>query len=159
MANTAPAEVANPQTNMLSRMPSPRGKNSLRFRGKDVDSFLVEYEHFMTHMNLTNEMKCKEIRIYFSKKEKQVLDVLEGYVTSNWEDLKQGLKSLYTSSAERKIYQPRDLQHFIAKKRKISKLIHFDTYCHQFIVITASLEVQNTLLGYDRVRNMSQKSM
>ncbi len=114
------------------------------------DSFLVEYEHFVTHANLTDEMKCKEIRIYFSKKEKRVLDVLEGYVTSNWEDLKRGLKSLYTSSAERKIYQPRDLQRFIVKKRKISKLIHFDTYRRQFIVITAGLEARNALSGYDR---------
>ena len=98
--------VTNLPTNVLSRMPSPRGKNSLRFRGKDIESFLTEYEHFATHANLTDEMRCEEIRIYFSKREKRVLDILDGYTLGNWEDLKRELKSLYTSSAERKIYQP-----------------------------------------------------
>src|SRR5258705_11943240 len=142
--------VTNLPTNVLSRMPSPRGKNSLRFRGKDIESFLTEYEHFATHANLTDEVKCEEIRIYFSKREKRVLDVLGGYQTLDWDDLKEQLRSLYTSSAERKVYQPRDIQRYITKKRKISKLIHFDTYRCQFIVITAGLEARNALSEYDR---------
>ncbi len=97
--------VTNLPTNVLSCMPSPCGKNSLCFQGKDIKSFLTEYEHFATHANLTDEMRCEEIRIYFSKREKQVLDVLDGYTSGNWEDLKRELKSLYMSSAERKIYQ------------------------------------------------------
>src|SRR5258705_4856476 len=135
--------VTNPPTNVLSHMPSPHGKNSLHFQGKDIESFLTEYEHFATHANLTDEVKCEEIRIYFSKREKRVLDGLGGYQTLDWEDLKEQLRSLYTSSAERKVYQPRDIQQYIAKKRKISKLIHFDTYQCQFIVITAGLAAHN----------------
>ena len=123
-----PVEVANPPTNILSCMPSPRGKNSLRFRGKDIESFLTEYEHFAMHANLTDEVKCEEIRIYFSKREKRVLDILGGYQMLDWDDLKEQLRSLYTLLAKRKVYQPRDIQQYIAKKRKISKLIHFDTY-------------------------------
>jgi len=137
-------------TNLLYHMPSPRGKSSLCFHGKDVDDFLTEYEHFAGHANLTDERKCAEIRIYFSKKEKRVLDVLEGYQRGDWSRLKSELKSLYTSSAERKTYQPRDIQRFIAKKRKMSKLVHFDTYRREFRVITASLEARNALSGYDR---------
>jgi len=109
-------------------MPSPQGKNSLCFRGKDIESFLTEYEHFAMHANLTDEVKCEEIRIYFSKREKRVLDILGGYQMLDWEDLKEQLRSLYTLLAKRKVYQPRDIQQYIAKKRKISKLIHFDTY-------------------------------
>ena len=123
-----PIEVANPPTNILSCMPSPQGKNSLCFRGKDIESFLTEYEHFAMHANLTDEVKCEEIRIYFSKREKRVLDILGGYQMLDWEDLKEQLRSLYTLLAKRKVYQPRDIQQYIAKKRKISKLIHFDTY-------------------------------
>ena len=123
-----PIVAAIPQTNILSQMPSPHSKNSLCFRGKDIKGFLTEYEHFTSHVNLTDEVKCEGIRIYFAKKEKQVLDILKGYVMLNWNNLKGQLWSLYTSSVERRIYQPRDIQHFIAKKRKISKLIHFDTY-------------------------------
>ncbi len=110
----------------------------------------MEYEHFAEHANLTEEKKCQEIRIYFAKKEKRVLDVLEGYLTGNWRSLKRELRSLYTSSSEKRTYQPRDLQRFIARKRRISKLIHFDTYRREFQVITASLEARNALSGYDR---------
>src|SRR5260370_29724187 len=129
---TAPIEVANPPTNILSRMPSPRGKNSLRFRGKDIESFLTEYEHFAAHANLTDEVKCEEIRIYFSKREKRVLDVLGGYQTLDWDNLKEQLRSLYMLSAEGKVDQPIDMQRYIAKKRKISQWIHVATYSQQF---------------------------
>src|SRR5260370_15484792 len=150
MASPVPTLNPNIHINMYSRMPSPYGKNSLHFHGKDIEDFLTEYEHFADHANLTNEKKCEEIRIYFVKKEKRVLDVLEGYIAGNWRKLKRELKSLYTSSAERKMYQPRDIQKFITKKRKISKLNHFDTYRRQFLVITRSLEARNALSGYDQ---------
>ncbi len=64
------------------------------------------------HMNLMDNVKCEEIHIYFSKKEKRVLDILGGYTALNWNELKGQLRSLYT----------------LSDKRKISKLIHFDTY-------------------------------
>ena len=150
MADQVPAENTNPPTNMLSRMPSPRGKNSLRFRGKDIESFLTEYEHFAAHANLTDDVKCEEVRIYFSRKEKRVLDVLDGYLNRDWSELTEQLRSLYTSSVERKTYQPRDIQRFIARKRKITKLLHFDTYRRQFLVITAGLEARDALSGYDK---------
>src|SRR6266436_4350312 len=134
---------------MLSLMPSPSGKDSLHFQGKDIEDFLSEYEHFAAHASLTNEVKCQEIRIYFSKKERHVLDVLDSYAREDWRALKQDLCSLYTSSAEKRTYQPQDIQHFIAKKRKITKLIHFDTYQREFLVISASLEARNALSGYD----------
>src|SRR5258708_23638593 len=140
----------NVNLNMLSWMPSPRGKSSLRFRGKNIEEFLTEYEHFAEHANLTEEKKCQEIRIYSTKKEKCILDILKGYFTSNWRLLKQELHSLYTSSSEKRTYQPCDLQRFIARKWQISKLIHFDTYQHEFQVITARLEACNALSGYDR---------
>src|SRR5258707_14422159 len=130
----APDPGVNVHLNMLSRMPSPRGKNSLHFHGKDIEEFLTEYEHFAEHANLTENKKCQEIRIYFAKKEKCVLDVLSGYCEENWRSLKRELRSLYTSSSERCTYQPRDIQRFITRKRKIMKLIHFDMYCHQFMV-------------------------
>ena len=126
--------------NMLSRMPSPHGRNSLWFQGRDVEDFLSEYEHFAEHANLMEDMTCREIRVYFSKRERRVLDVLDSYAHGDWGALKQDLRSLYTSLAEKRTYQPRDIQRFITKKRKITKLIHFDTYRRQFLVISASLE-------------------
>jgi len=72
--------------NILARMPSPRGKSSsLRFRGKGIDGFLKEFNHFATHANLTDDVKCEELRLYF---------------------LQDQLKSLYTSSEDIKYYRP-----------------------------------------------------
>ena len=145
MASTLPT----PELNMLSWMPSLHGKNSLCFQGKDIEHFLMEYEHFAAHASLTEEVKCQEIYIYFSKKERHVLNVLDSYAHGDWRALKQDLCSLYTSLAEKRTYQPRDIQCFITKKRKITKLIDFDTYHHEFLVISASLEAWNALSGYD----------
>ena len=134
MAETQPAPGPGPGTEMnlgvnwLSRMPSPQGKSSLCFQGKDIEEFLVEYKRSADHANLMNVKKCQEIRIYFVRKEKHVLDVLESYTNEDWQGLKRELKSLYMSSAKKKTYQPKDIQHFSTRKRKITKLLHFDTY-------------------------------
>src|SRR5260370_38646294 len=91
----APDPGVNVHLNMLSWMPSPHGKNSLHFRGKDIEEFLTEYEHFAEHANLTENKKCQEICIYFAKKEKRELDVLSGYHEENSRSLKREWRSLY----------------------------------------------------------------
>ena len=124
MAETQPAPGPGPGTEMnlgvnwLSRMPSPRGKSSLCFQGKDIEEFLVEYKRSADHANLMNAKKCQEIRIYFVRKEKCVLDVLKSYTNEDWQGLKRELKSLYMSSAKKKTYRPKDIQCFSTRKRK-----------------------------------------
>src|SRR5258708_22265222 len=92
----------NVSVNVLSRMPGIHGKNSLCFHGKNILEFLMEYECAAKHANLMNTKKCQELRIYFTKKEKCILDVLEGYINENWQELRKELMSLYTSSEEKK---------------------------------------------------------
>ncbi len=58
----------------------------------------------------------------------QAMDVLEAYANEDWLALKKELLSLYTSSEEKRTYQPKDIQHYSMKKRKIMKLLHFDNY-------------------------------
>ena len=110
---------------MPYQMLSPCGKDSLHFWGKNIIDFLTEFEHFAGHASLMDSQKCDEI---------------DGYMVKDWDSLKKELLSLYTSSTEKKTYQSRDIQRFTVKKRKISKLIHFNTYRHEFQVITKSLE-------------------
>ena len=86
----------------------------------------------MGHASLSEDQKCKEIRIYFAKKEKRVLNTLDGYVNKAWADLKTELQSLYTLSVEKKSYQSKDIQKFTVKERKFSKLLHFDIYHQEF---------------------------
>ncbi len=130
----------NASVNMLLRMPGIHGKNSLHFHGKNILEFLMEYEHAAEHANLMNEKKCQELRIYFTKKEKHILDVLEGYINEDWQELRKELMSLYTSSEEKKTYQPKDMQQFSTMKRKITRLLHFDNYQQKFKVIMVDLE-------------------
>src|SRR5258706_10638998 len=94
--------------------------------------------------------RCQEIRIYFARKEKWVLDVLEGYVNKDWQALKRELLSLYTSLEEEKTYRPKDIQHYSTKKRKITKLLHFDIYQRKFKVIMGDLERHRALSMYDQ---------
>src|SRR5258708_33938464 len=86
-----PSPIAGIETNVslnvLSRMPGIRGKSSLCFRGKNILEFLMEYQRADKHANLMNKKKCQELRIYFTKKEKRVLDVLEGYINEDWQEL------------------------------------------------------------------------
>ena len=123
-----PTQVPPPMLNPLhaALMLSPWGKNPLEFRGKNVDEFLVEFEYYAEHAQLTNTQKCKEIRMYFASHEKRVLEVLDSFKHMLWLQLKSELQSLYTSSNEKKDYCPKDLQKLISKERKISKLTHFD---------------------------------
>ncbi len=64
----------------------------------------MEYECSTDHTNLTDVKKCQEIRIYFARKEKCILDVLESYTNEDWQGLKRELKALYTYLAEKKTY-------------------------------------------------------
>ena len=60
-------------------MPSPRDKGTLHFKGKDIDAFLATYKYYTARANLTMIEKCNFICLYFSKMEKELLDILEGY--------------------------------------------------------------------------------
>src|SRR6266478_9707253 len=84
----------------LLSMPNPRDKGSLHFKGKHIDRFLAKYESYADRANLTKAKRCKTLRLYFSKREKEVLDILEGYHCRDWSQLKQELQSLYSSSSD-----------------------------------------------------------
>ena len=107
-----PDPGVNINLNMLLPMPNPRDKGTLHFKGKDIDMFLAKFEYYADCMNLTMVGKCKALHLYFSKKEKALLDILEGYRHQDWSQLKQELQSLYTSS-----HVPDSIQ-FLSKKSK-----------------------------------------
>src|SRR5258708_4279622 len=79
-------------------MPNPRNKGSLHFKGKDIDVFLSKFEYYTDRARLTEFQRCDFICLYFSKKERKVLDILEGFQCRDWGKLKEELWSLYSSS-------------------------------------------------------------
>src|SRR5258708_33066584 len=82
----------------LCSMPNPHNKGSLHFKGKDIDVFLSKFEYYADHAHLTKFQRCNFICLYFSKKERKVLDILKGFQCHNWGKLKEELWSLYSSS-------------------------------------------------------------
>src|SRR5258708_25364323 len=82
----------------LCWMPNPRVKGCLDLKGKDIDVFLSEFEYYADCACLTEFQRCNFIHLYFSKKERRVLDILEGYQCRSWDQLKEELWSLYSSS-------------------------------------------------------------
>src|SRR5258707_12960601 len=89
--------------NDLVSMPNPQEKGLLHFEGKRIDAFLSKYENYADHAHLTEVGRCTTLCLYFSKKEKEVLDILEAYRYNNWIQLKREIKSLYSSSSQSKI--------------------------------------------------------
>src|SRR5258708_18198124 len=90
--------IPNSTIGDLPSMPNPCNKGSLHFKGKDIDVFLAKFEDYADRAHLTKFQRCDFIRLYFSKKERKVLDILEGFLCRNWDKLKEELWSLYSSS-------------------------------------------------------------
>ena len=87
-------------------MPSPRGENALEFRGRDIDKFLEEFEFYARRAHLSGEKKCRQVRLYFQKQEKRVLNMLRGYQTRDWDILKAELRSWYPLSRHHRVSGP-----------------------------------------------------
>ena len=81
-------------------MPNPCDKEDLHFKGKHINLFLSKYECYADRAHLTEVQRCEDLRLYFSKQEKRVLDILKGYQNRNWSQLIEELLLLYTSSSE-----------------------------------------------------------
>src|SRR5258708_4030959 len=79
-------------------MPNPRNKGTLHFKGKDIDIFFSKYKDYADRARLTEIQRCEFLHLYFSKKERQVLDILEEFQCHDWDKLKEELWSLYASS-------------------------------------------------------------
>ena len=51
-------EVQDGEASVAVPMPSPRGKNALQFKGRDVEEFLAEFKDYAKMAQLTDERKC-----------------------------------------------------------------------------------------------------
>src|SRR5258708_22606208 len=89
--------MAAPLDDVLS-MPNPRDKGLLHFKGQDIDVLLSRFEYYTDRAHLTEFQRCRFLCLYFSKKERKVLDILEGFQCRNWSKLTEELWSLYSSS-------------------------------------------------------------
>ena len=89
--------MAAPLSDILL-MPNPRDKGLLHFKGKDIDVFLSRFEYHADRACLTEVQRCKFLCLYFSKKERKFLDILEGFQCRNWSKLTEELWSSYSSS-------------------------------------------------------------
>ncbi len=83
-------------TNVLCAMPDPYDKIFLHFKGKYINSFLSKYKYCADHAHLMDDQRCEELWWHFSKRERRYLEILDGYWSHNWSQLKDKLWSAYT---------------------------------------------------------------
>jgi len=67
---------------MLSRMPSPHGK--------DIEDFLMEYKHFADHANWTNERNEKRLGFTLQKKREMCVRHTQWVYSRELEKLEEG---------------------------------------------------------------------
>src|SRR5258708_5118229 len=90
--------MSTPNSTIGMSMPNPCDKEPLHFKGRDIDVFLSKYEGYADRAHLTEFQRCEFLRLYFSKKERRVLDILKGFQCCDWDKLKEKFWSLYASS-------------------------------------------------------------
>lgn len=143
----APRPRANPYTvyNSVLTMPMPGSKQAPeKFRGEfhKVCDFLQHYECLCIQHNVTlDSEKCETLLRYCSRKERQTIMNIEGYLGRNWGQLVKQILNLYDADLDTKRYHVKDVRNFIQKykDRKIKDLASWKKYCRCFIRIAGSL--------------------
>ncbi len=83
-------------------MPHPRSTCAPTYSGSvddSIEDFLREYEEFADSCGLTNRQKVEMITCYMTSDLQEFWKSLDGYIASDWRDLKKELLRLYTGTS------------------------------------------------------------
>src|SRR5260370_29610196 len=121
-------------------MPGRRSHEASHFKGKKILKFLHEFELQAQSARLTDAEHCEYLVSYCKDREAKFVQTLPGYNLKLWDDLKEELLSYYSTEEEDKVYQLKDLQHFVQTDHRIKHRSDFDKYRRKFRIISMSLE-------------------
>jgi hypothetical protein len=76
-------------------MPRPNQAGALHFDKTNITDFLRRWNIECEDYSLTDEQKCDRIIDYCAEDVQDVIKLLDGYTTRNWETLQAELKKLY----------------------------------------------------------------
>lgn len=88
---TTPLATVRPMGVMIR----PGQQGALYFDKADVTDFLRRWNIECEDYGLNDNQKCARIIDYCSKETQEIIEILEGYTTSNWDKLQTELKELF----------------------------------------------------------------
>lgn len=125
-------------------MPLPRSKAAPRFKGKSKEllTFLEDFEACAKASKLDDAAKCLHLLRYVSSDVRDLIEALEEYKQSKWDNLKTQLLKLYGSPDKKKQYKSKDLRQIVRKfsKKPIRKEKQLDEYLRKFVTVANVLE-------------------
>ena len=125
-------------------MPHPHSTRAPTYSGlvdNSIEDFLQEYEEFADSCGLTNRQKVEIITRYMMLDLREFWKSLNGYIASDWRDLKKELLRLYTGTSTQRRHSENQLRSYARASAKSRMKSEADVLCYyrQFIVLSKPL--------------------
>ena len=125
-------------------MPAPRSSRAPYFSGSvndSIEDFLRDYEVLAESCGLTNRQNVETVTRYTKSDLRDFWKSQDGYIASDWRDLKQELLKLYAGASALRRYSERKLQGFARDSARSCMRSEEDVvkYYRHFIVLCKPL--------------------
>jgi hypothetical protein len=130
-----------------------------KFKGHhdDVRDFVEHYEKLLAINNVTaDEEKCKAIRTYCSRSVKEVIESMPGYLSCDWDSLKNDLLKYYNADKSDQRFSEKDLTRFARSHREkdIRSIYEFRKYMRRYIRIAGWLRSKEKISDREYNKNL-----
>jgi hypothetical protein len=142
--NSTPANSAN--FRFLAIMPRPGQPGAMEFDGRNVTEFLEDWDLQCEDYGLSGPQKCARFPNYCTPTVKELVKLLPGYTTPDWDVLRASLKEAYWQHDK-----PKNTPEALIKLVKEAPEMDLNIFLIKFTAITDSLIANNSLSSYDRV--------
>src|SRR5271169_4351129 len=127
-------------------MPRPGQPGAMQFDGTNITEFLEEWNIECEDFGLTNTQRCARFPNYCTLAIKEVVKLLPGYVTTNWDTLQSDLKNLYWQHDK-----PKNTYEALIKLVQEAPTMDLNVYILKFTAITDTLVEKHALSTLDRI--------
>jgi hypothetical protein len=144
---TTPGATTTTIRSYLGLMPRPGQAGMAVFEGKEVSTFIKNWEMDCEEYGLTEIQKCKKFPRYCTKEIGEAVEKLRGYDEGNWELFKRELKQLFWQDDP-----PKNSIAALVKligEAKAGKMT-VDMYVLRYTTITQELVDKNAISTFDR---------
>jgi hypothetical protein len=144
---TKPSAAAVSINSYVGIMPRPGEAGTAIFDGKEVSTFVKNWEMDCEEYGLTEAQKCRKFPRYCTREIGEVVEKLKGYEDGNWESFKVELKRLFWQADP-----PKNSIAALVKllgEAKAGKMT-VDMYVLKYTTITQELVDKNAMSTFDR---------
>ena len=125
-------------------MPRPGQPGSMLFDGNNVTEFLDNWDLNCEDYELTDVQKCTRLPNYCTPEIKDVVKLLNGYISRDWSVLRKELKDFYWQHDK-----PRNTTTELYKLIKEAPSMSLNVYLLKYTAITNDLVKQGALSALD----------